>query len=73
MMKQENLLKKLREHQPIIVNYGKSEFEDRDIKEPAICDEKRNAYVSETGIWDTKLLIEIARGEVKNTTLEIGE
>ena len=73
MMKQENLLKKLREHQPIIVNYGRSEFEDRDIKEPATWDEKRNAYVSETGIWDTKLLIEIARGEVKNTTIEIGE
>lgn len=73
MVKQENLLKKLREHQPIIVNYGKSEFEDRDIKELATWDKKRNAYVSETGIWDTKLLIEIARGEVENTTIEIGE
>lgn len=73
MMKQENLLKKLREHQPIIVNYGKGYISDEDIKEKAIWDNNKNAYISETGIWDTKLLIEIARGEVENTTIEIGE
>lgn len=82
MMKQEDLLKKLKEHQPIIVNYGKPiivnhdgrKFEDVDIKETAIWDDKQNAYISETGIWDTRLLIEIARGEVKDTSIEkVGE
>lgn len=74
MMKQEDLLKKLKEHQPIIVNYGKGQYDDKDIKELAVWSDKQNAYISETGIWDTKLLIEIARGEVENTSIEkVGE
>ena len=72
-MKQEDLLKRLKEHQPIVVNYGKGYFSDSDIKEDAIWDEEINAYRSETGIWDTKLLIEIAQGKVGGMKLELEE
>ncbi len=72
-MKQEDLLKKLKEHQPIIVNYGKGFISDGDVKEKAEWDEEINAYRSETGIWDTKLLIEIAQGKVDDTSLELEE
>lgn len=75
-MKQEDLLKKLKEHQPIIVNYGRDELSKnkKEIKELAVWSNKENAYISDTGIWDTKLLIEIIRGEVKDTSIEkVGE
>ena len=72
-MKQEDLLKKLKEHHPIVVNYGKGYFSDNEIKESAYWDESINAYRSETGIWDTKLLIEIAQGKVDETKLELEE
>ena len=67
MKKQEDLLKRLKEHQPIIVVYkGEKEFKDY-----AIWDEEIQKYRDDMGIWDTKLLIEIAKNEVKNTELEI--
>ncbi len=72
-MKQEDLLKRLKEHLPIVVNYGKGYFSNKDIKEPAYWDDNYNAYTSDTGIWDTKLLIEIAQGLVEDTTIELEE
>lgn len=72
-MKQEDLLKRLKEHQPIVVNYGKGILSDKEIKEPAYWDEEKNMYASETGYWDTKLLIEIAQGKVEDTKLELEE
>lgn len=69
-MKQDDLLKKLKEHQPIVVNYGKGYFSDKEIREPAYWDDEKNAYVSETGVWDTKLLVEIIQGRVEKTKLE---
>lgn len=70
-MKLENLLQRLKEHKPIVVNYGKGYFTDADVKEEAYYDENKKKYVSETGVWDTNLLIEIARGEVENTSIEL--
>lgn len=72
-MKQEDLLKKLREHKPIIVSYGKGFISDNEILEKAIWDEERKAYTSETGIWDTKLLIEIAQGKAENLSISIAQ
>lgn len=71
MMKQEGLLKRLREHQPIVINYGKGYFTNQDIKEYATWDWSIGKYRDTTGIWDTKLLLEIARGEVPGTTIEV--
>ena len=69
----EKIFEHLRQHKPIIVNYGKGYFTDKDIKEPAYYDEKIQKYRSETGIWSNKLLKEIVNGEVENTSIEIGE
>ena len=63
----------LKEHKPIIVNYGKGYFTNNEIKEVAYYDEKMQKYRSETGIWSNQLLREIAKGEVENTSIEIGE
>lgn len=77
MMKTEDLLKKLKEaikdHKPITVNYGKGFFGDYDVKEKAYWDESINRYRDSTGIWSTELLLEIARGEVVDTTIELEE
>jgi len=56
-------------HDDFIVNYGKG-FRDEDIKELAYWDDDIKAYRGETGIWDMKLLYEIANGEVEDTSLE---
>ncbi len=63
----------LNEHKPIIVNYGKGYFTNKDIKEEAYYDTEIHKYRSSTGIWSNKLLKEIANGEVENTKIEIGE
>ena len=63
----------LKEHKPIIVNYGKGYFSNKDVREPAYWDDKIQKYRSETGIWSNNLLKEIARGEVENTTIELGQ
>lgn len=72
-----NFSKKLKdtisEHKSFIVNYGKGNFTDKDIKELAYWDDEIKAYISDTGIWDMKLLYEIANGKVENTSIEIGE
>lgn len=57
---------------PIIINYGKGYFSDKVIKEKAEYDNSIGKYRDSTGVWDMKLLLEIARGEVKNTKIEIG-
>ena len=67
------IFKHLEEHKPIIVNYGKNPYTRKDIKEPAYYDEKTKKYISETGIWSNKLLKEIARGEVEDTSIELLE
>lgn len=69
----EKIFNHLKEHKPIIVNYGKGYFTDNEIKEVAYYDEKMQKYRSETGIWSNQLLREIAKGEVENTSIEIGE
>lgn len=69
----EKIFEHLRQHKPIIVNYGKGYFTDKDVKEPAYYDEKIQKYRSKTGIWSNKLLKEIANNEVENTLIELGE
>lgn len=69
----EKIFNHLKEHKPIIVNYGKGYFTDNEIKEVAYYDEEMQKYRSETGIWSNQLLREIAKGEVENTSIEIGE
>lgn len=73
MMKQEDLLQRLKEHLPIIINYEKGFITDEDIKDYATWDKEQQKYTDETGVWDTKLLIDIAKGKVENISLEIGE
>ncbi len=72
-MMTEKIFNHLREHKPIIVNYGKGYFTDKDIKERAYYDEELQKYCSDTGIWSNNLLREIARGEVEDTTIELEE
>lgn len=69
-MKQESLLKKLREHQPIVINYGKGIITDKDIKDYATWDDEVQSYKDETGIWDIELLIDIAKGKVEEAFIE---
>ena len=64
----------IRTKTPIIVNYGKGEYDDKDIKELAFWSNTDNTFISDTGVWDLRLLYEIANGEVKNTKIEkVGE
>ena len=62
----------IKNKEPILVNYGKDEFskDKKEIKELAFWSEKENTFISDTGIWNLKLLYEIARGEVENTSIE---
>lgn len=68
----EKIFNHLKEHKPIIVNYGKGILSNEDVREEAYYDEEIKKYRSETGIWSNKLLKEIVRGEVEKTTIEIG-
>lgn len=70
-MMTEKIFNHLKQHKPIIVNYGKGYFSNKDVKEEAYYDEKIQKYVSETGLWSNGLLRQIARGEVENTTIEL--
>lgn len=76
-MKNKDLLMKylgtINNKEPITINYGKGFLSDNDIKDYAIWDDEIKAYRDGTGIWDTKLLIEIAKGNVEGMKLEIGE
>ena len=55
----------------IIVNYGKGYSTSKNILEPAYWNEEKGTFISETGVWSLKLLYEIARGEVDDTTIEL--
>lgn len=67
----EKIFNCLKEHKPIIINFGKGYFSDEDIKEEVYFDEKIQKYRSDTGIYSNKIIREIAKGEVKDTTIEI--
>lgn len=69
----EKIFNHLREHKPIVINYGKGYFSDEDVKEEAFYDETIQKYRSDTGIWSNNLLKEIARGEVEDTKIELVE
>ena len=77
MKKTKNSLEELKvaieQHKPLLVNYGKGYFTDKDILDHATWDESIGKYRDDTGIWDTKLLLEIAQGKVDDTTLELEE
>ncbi len=66
--KEENLkqlLMALTEHRPLEVDYGDGIFDY------PVWDSEINAYRDDTGIWGMKLLVEIAKGEVENTSLSV--
>lgn len=75
MMKTDDSLKKLKDaiknHEPIIVNYGKGYFTNEDIKEITFWSKDKNRYVSETGQWSTELLLDIIKGKVENLSIEL--
>ena len=75
MTNKENLLTKYLEaisnKEPITINYGKSSLSNEDIKDYATWDYIENCYRDYTGMWDTELLIDIAKGEVEGTRLEL--
>ena len=68
-----DLLEWIENKKPLIINYGKGYFTNQDIKDYATWDYKIGKYRDDTGIWDMKLLLEIANSEVENTKIEIGE
>ena len=72
-MTQNELLQRLKEHNPIIINYGKGILTDEDVKDYATWDDEIQKYRDDTGIWSTELLLEIIKGNVENTKIEIGE
>ena len=72
-MTQNELLQRLKEHKPIIINYGKGILTDEDVKDYATWDDEIQKYRDDTGIWSTELLLEIIKGNVENTKIEIGE
>lgn len=70
-MTTEKIFNHLKEHKPIIVNYGKGYITGEDVKEESYYDKTLQKYVSPTGIWGNKVLREIARGEVKGYSIEL--
>lgn len=77
MKKIKNSLEELKvaieKHKPLIVNYGKGYYSDNDVLDHATWDDSIGKYRDSTGVWDTKLLLEIAQGKVDDTTLELEE
>ena len=76
-MNNENLLTKylqaINDKKPLVINYGKGIITDKDIKDYATWNDELNCYTDMTGQWDTKLLIEIAKGNVEDIKIELGE
>ena len=66
-----NLEEAIRNHEPIIVNYGKGKITKNEIKEITFYNNDKDKYISETGEWDTNLLIDIARGKVEDISIEL--
>lgn len=63
----------IKNHEPIIINYGKGYITQEDIKEVTLWNSEKNRYISETGQWSADLLQDIARGEVPNISIELME
>lgn len=74
-MKIENLLDKLKmaikNHEPLIVNYGEGNYKKEDIKEITYWNTSKNKYDSETGQWSIELLMEIAKGKIPGYSIEL--
>ena len=70
MKNDKDLLTRLEDHKPIIVNYGKGFLSDKEIKEESVWDDSKKAYISQTGTWDINLLIEIALGNIEGVSIE---
>ena len=67
------LLNAIENKRPLIINYGKGKLSNNDIKDYAYWNDERQAYVDETGYWDIELLLDIAKGEIENIRIELGE
>lgn len=62
----------IKNHKPIVINYGKGTITDDEIKDYATWDEKEQAYRDETGVWTKEnILIDIAEGRVPYATIEL--
>lgn len=61
----------IKNKQPITINYGKGILSNNYIKDYAKWDYEIDKYRDETGYWETELLIDIAKGKVEGTTLEL--
>lgn len=74
-MKLEKNLKTLKEWKEILVNKQDVvvDLGDGYYEELYYDEEIKNYRGKEIGIWDKKLLLEIANGEVKNTSLKLKE
>ena len=72
-MKKEEILKNLKLHKPITINYGKGIITEDEVKEDAYYDETIQKYRSETGIWSNKLLLDILEEKIENIKIEIKE
>ena len=71
MMTTDIVFSHMEQHKPIIIYYGKGYLSDEDIKDIAYYDEEIQKYRDSTGVWGNKLLRQIVRGEIKNTSVEI--
>lgn len=63
----------IKNHEPIIINYGKGYITQEDIKEVTLWNSEKNRYISETGQWSADLLQDIARRNVPNVSIELME
>lgn len=59
--------------EPFVVNYGKGRLSDEFIKDYPVWDEKLNAYRDATGYWDMEILLEIAKGDIPEYSIELIE
>lgn len=65
------LLKAIENKKPLVINFGKGRLSNNDVKDYAKWDDEVEAYRSFTGIWSIELLLEIAKGNVENTKIEL--
>jgi len=66
-----DFLKIAENKEPFVVNYGKSRTGDEYIKDYPKWDEKINAYRDATGYWDMEVLLEIAKGDIPEYSIEL--
>ena len=67
------IIEAIKNHEPVIVNYGKGYITQEPIREITYWSSDKNRYVSETGMWSIELLLELARGEFPNMSVELME